>query len=72
MLGVNLKREIDQVAKDKGIDTGEIISALEEAMVQAASRRVGGEKELEARYNDELGEIEIFEFRERLDNVFLK
>ena len=36
MLG--LKREIDQVAKDKGIDSQEIISALEEAMKQAARR----------------------------------
>jgi len=30
MLG--LKREIDQVAKDKGLDSKEIIAALEEAM----------------------------------------
>ncbi len=40
MLG-NLKREIDQVAKDKGIDAGEIIGALEEAMKQAARRERG-------------------------------
>ena len=39
MLGLNLKREIDQIAKDKGIDAGEIIGALEEAMKQAARKR---------------------------------
>ncbi len=69
MLGQNLKREIDQIAKDKGIDSGEIISALEEAMTQAAHRRHGLEKDIEARYNDELGEIEIFEFREVVEEI---
>jgi N utilization substance protein A len=58
-----LKREIDQIAKDKGIDKSLIIEALEEAMKQAARRKYGQEKELEARFNDELGEIELFEFR---------
>ena len=36
--GLGLKREIAQVAKDKGIDADEIIGALEEAMKQAARR----------------------------------
>jgi N utilization substance protein A len=69
MLGLNLKREIDQIAKDKGIDSGEIIGALEEAMKQAARKRHGLEREIEARYNDELGEIELFEFREVVEAV---
>ena len=58
-----LKREIDQIAKDKSIDRSEIIRAIEEAMKQAARRDQGAEKEIEARYNEELGEIELFEFR---------
>jgi N utilization substance protein A len=65
----NLKREIDQIAKDKGIDSMEIIGALEEAMKQAARKRHGQEKEIEARYNDELGEIELFEFLAVVDEV---
>ena len=67
MLG--LKREIDQIAKDKGIDRSEIIRAVEEAMKQAARRDQGAEKEIEARYNEELGEIELFEFREVVEEV---
>jgi len=58
-----LKREIDQIAKDKGINRDLIVEALEEAMKQAARRKFGQEKELEARFNDETGEIELFEFR---------
>ena len=69
MVGLNLKREIDQIAKDKGIAKDEIVGALEEAMKQAARKRHGQEKEIEARYNDELGEIELFEFREVVDEV---
>jgi N utilization substance protein A len=69
MLGQNLKREIDQIAKDKGIDAGEIISAIEEAMTQAAHKRHGAEKEIEARFNEELGEIEIFEFRTVVEEI---
>ena len=67
MLG--LKREIDQVAKDKGIDSAEIIAALEEAMKQAARRERGGEAEIDARFNEDLGEIELFEFREVVEQV---
>jgi N utilization substance protein A len=64
-----LKREIDQVAKDKGIDSKEIIGALEEAMKQAARREGGQEREVEARYNEDLGEIELFEFREVVEEI---
>jgi len=64
-----LKREIDQIAKDKGLDRAEIIKAVEEAMKQAARRDRGTESEIEARFNDELGEIELFEFREVVETV---
>ena len=64
-----LKREIDQIAKDKSIDKRVIIDALEEAMKQAAHRKYGLEKEIEAHYNDETGEIEVFDFRTVVEQV---
>jgi N utilization substance protein A len=64
-----LKREIDQIAKDKGIDRDTIIGALEEAMKQAARKKYGLEKEIEARFNPETAEIELFEFREVVERV---
>jgi N utilization substance protein A len=64
-----LKREIDQIAKDKSIDKRVIIGALEEAMKQAAHRKYGLEKEIEAHYNDETGEIEVFDFRTVVEDV---
>ena len=67
--GLGLKREIDQIARDKGINADEIIGALEEAMKQAARREHGQEIEIDAKYNDELGEVELFEFREVVETV---
>jgi N utilization substance protein A len=64
-----LRREIEQIAKDKGIDKRTIIEALEEAMKQAARRKFGQEREIEARFNEELGEIELFEFRQVVERV---
>jgi transcription termination/antitermination protein NusA len=64
-----LKREIEQLAKDKGIDRETIIGALEEAMVQAARKKFGQEKEIEARFNRDTAEIELFEFREVVERI---
>jgi N utilization substance protein A len=66
---IPLKREIDQIAKDKNIDRKVIIGALEEAMLQAAHKRFGAEKEIEARFNDETGEVELFEFRTVVETI---
>jgi N utilization substance protein A len=60
---IGLKREIEQIARDKGIDRKVIVAALEEAMRQAARKKYGAEREIEARFNEETGEIELFEFR---------
>ncbi|MDJ0868521.1 MAG: transcription termination factor NusA [Myxococcota bacterium] len=64
-----LKREIDQLAKDKGIDRDTIVGAVEEAMRQAARKKFGAEKEIEARFNDETGEVELFDFRTVVEHV---
>jgi len=64
-----LRREIEQIAKDKGIDKDTIVEALEEAMRQAAKKKFGLEREIEARFNDEMGEVELFEFREVVERV---
>jgi N utilization substance protein A len=64
-----LKREIEQIAKDKGMDKKVVVGAIEEAMKQAARRKFGLEKEIEARFNPETSEIELFEFRAVVDEI---
>jgi N utilization substance protein A len=58
-----LKRLIEQMGKDRGIDKRIIIEALEAAMLNAARKKMGMRVDIEARYNDEIGEIEVFQFK---------
>jgi transcription termination/antitermination protein NusA len=65
----DLNRVIEQVGRDKGIDKEILIDALEIAMITAAKKLFGVKKEIEAHYNEELGEVELFEFREVADVI---
>ena len=59
-----LSRIIDQVGKDKGIDKDIVIEAVTEGMLVAARKKWGTYREIEAQYNDESGEVELYQFRE--------
>ncbi|MCX5856793.1 MAG: transcription termination factor NusA [Deltaproteobacteria bacterium] len=58
-----LKRLIEQMGKDRGIDKRIIIEALEAAMLNAARKKLGMRVDIEAHYNEEVGEIEVFQFK---------
>jgi N utilization substance protein A len=64
-----LKSMIDQVAREKGLDREVLINTLEEAMRSAARRKLGSKVEVDVAYNDDLGEVEIFEFKEVVEEV---
>ncbi|MBI5287148.1 MAG: transcription termination/antitermination protein NusA [Deltaproteobacteria bacterium] len=68
-MGFNLNNIIEQVGKDKGIDKAVLIEALESAMLTAARKKYGPYKEIEARYNEELGEIELFIFKTVVEDI---
>lgn len=65
----DLEQIIGQVGRDKGIDKGVLITALESAVLSAAKKHFGHNRNLEATYNTELGEIEVIEFRTVVDQV---
>lgn len=69
MLVSDVKRVIDQVSRDRGIDREILIKTLEEALKSAARKKFGAEIEIEVRYNEELGEIEVFQFKEVVEKV---
>ncbi len=69
MLFNEIKRVIDQVSRDRGINTDILISALEEALKSAAKKKFGSRIDIEAKYNDSTGEIEVFQFREVVEDV---
>jgi N utilization substance protein A len=64
-----LKRMIEQISREKGLDRQILVSTLEEAMRSAARRKLGSKVEVDVAYNDELGEVEVFEFREVVETV---
>ena len=65
----DLLRTIEQVSRDKGIDAKILIEALEEAVRSAVKKKFGLEYELEVTFNREMGEIEVFEFKDVVDTV---
>ena len=64
-----LKRVIDQVSREKGLEKDVLIKALEEAVKAAAKKKLGPSYDLEVNFNDELGEVEVFEFKEVVETV---
>ncbi len=65
----NLNHTLEVVGKEKGIDKEVLVEALEAAMLTAARKKFGPDKDLEAHFNEELGEIEIFEFKNVVEKV---
>jgi N utilization substance protein A len=68
-MGLNLNNVIEQVGKDKGLDKAILIEALEAAMVKAAEKKHGPNKVIEAQFNEELGEIELFQFKTVVEHI---
>ncbi len=59
----DLKRIIDQISRERGIDKSLLIEAIEEAVLSAARKKFGQRRDIEVRYNEENGEVQIFQFR---------
>ena len=65
----NLNYVIDQVGKDKGIDRKVIIEALEQAVLTASRKKYGHQGEIEVHYNEEAGEVELFQFKQVVEEL---
>lgn len=65
----DLQRVVDQVSREKGLDREVLIQTLEEAVKAAARKKMGPSYDLEVTFNEELGEIEVFEFKEVVEVV---
>lgn len=60
----DLSRVIEQVGKDKGIDKQVVVDAITQGMLVAARKKYGTYREIEASYNEDTGEVELYEFKE--------
>jgi len=69
MFITDIKHVVDQVSRDKGIDRDILIQALEEALKSAARKKYGNQIDIEVQYNQEVGEIEVFQFKEVVEEI---
>jgi N utilization substance protein A len=58
----SLMHTVEQIVKEKGIDRQVVIDALEQAVLQAANKKYRNTRDLEAHFNETVGEVELFEF----------
>jgi N utilization substance protein A len=64
-----LGRVIDELRKDKGLNREVVIKALEAALLKVAKNKYGQNMAIEACFNEELGEVELFRFRTVVEQV---
>lgn len=60
----DLNRMIEMIGKEKGIDRQLVVDAIVQGMLMAARKKYGTYREIEAQFNEETGEIDLFEFKE--------
>jgi len=65
----DLKRIIDQISRDRGFDKKLLIEAIEEAVASAARKKYGSRRDIEVHYNEEYGEVEVFQFRNVVEDA---
>lgn len=64
-----MDRVLDQVAKEKNIPKEKLIEVVEAAILTAARKKWGHFGELEAHYDSEKGEVELFQFKTVAETV---
>lgn len=64
-----LSRVIEQLGKDRGIKKEFIVGAIEQAFLVTARKKFGIQGEYEARYNEEDGEVEIYQYKNVVEKV---
>ena len=64
-----LSRIIEQVSREKGIPMDSLRETVEQALVAAARKVYGQEKDIEAQYNPDTDEVELFEYKTVVEDV---
>ena len=59
----DLTRVLEQVGKDKGISKDILVEALEQAMAHAAKKKYGADRDIEAKFNPDTGQVDLYEFK---------
>jgi len=68
-MNLELKKAIDQISKDKGLDRDMLVDTLEEAVRTSVIRKYGDDLDVEVRYSDDTGDIEVYQFKFVVEEV---
>ncbi len=68
-MNLELKKAIDQICKDRGIEKDMLVRTLEDAVRTSVERRFGEDLDVEVTYSEETGEIEIYQFKTVVEDV---
>jgi len=66
---LSLQHVIEQVSQEKGIDSKVLVEATEQAILTAAKKTFGPDRELEARFNGETGAVDLFQYMTVVEDV---
>ena len=59
-----LSRLIDQVSKERGIEKKIVVDSIVQGLLSAARKKYGTYRDIEVKYNEENGQLELYEFKE--------
>ena len=68
-MNLELKKAIDQISKDKGLDRDMLVDTLEDAVRTSVIRKYGENIDVEVSYNDDTGEIQVHQFKIVVEEV---
>lgn len=66
---LSLQNIIEQVSREKGIDAAVLVETMEQAILTAAKRTFGMNRELEARFNEDTGQVDLFQYMTVVEEV---
>lgn len=68
-MSLELKKAIDTISKDKGLDRAMLVETLEEAVRTSVARKFGEDIDAEVSFNEDTGEMDVFQFKIVVDDV---
>lgn len=68
-MSAELRKAIEQISKDRGIDKDLLIDTLERAVRSSVTKKYGEDVDIEVSFNEDKGAFEVFQFKRVVEKV---
>ncbi len=68
-MSLELKRVIEQISKDKGIDRDLLVDTLEEAVRTSVNKKFGNILDIEVNFNEDTGEMDVYRYKVVVEEI---